>query len=80
MAAKRYVPHKERASGFKAAQRASAAVQLPLPIRKGFPLHVSVLPFMLPGEYIPTARRNGRSVGEEARNPRNDYPELTKRH
>ena len=54
MVAKRYVPYKARISGFKAAQRASSAVQLPLPIRKGFlTLHVSVLPPVLPVRSIP---------------------------
>jgi len=36
MVVKRYVPHKERASGSRAAQRARGVVQLPVPIRKGF--------------------------------------------
>jgi hypothetical protein len=73
--------NKERTGAAKAAQRASSAVQLPLPIRKGFlTLHVSVLPLVLPVEsiYHRADDREGETVGDAAGNPRNDYPELIK--
>jgi hypothetical protein len=66
MVAKRYVPYKARISRLKAAQRARSAVQLPLPIRKGFLiLHISVLPFVLPGGvYHSSDDREGEVVDE----------------